>query len=84
MKEKLTILYNYLKNNDHMQDANRIAKILDEYDKNGDLSNQLNETTLMIRSYFMDFENGIVKIDEKAFSPKYSFEMFRHSSFYKN
>lgn len=38
MKEKLTILYNYLKNNDHMQDANRIAKILDEYDKNGDLS----------------------------------------------
>ena len=36
MKEKLTILYNYLKNNDHMQDANRIAKILDEYDKNGD------------------------------------------------
>ena len=32
----------------------------------------------------MDFENGIVKIDEEAFSPKYSFEMFRHSSFYKN
>ena len=38
MKEKLTILYNYLKNNDHMQDANRIAKILDEYDKNGDVA----------------------------------------------
>ncbi len=36
----------------------------------------------MIRSYFMDFENGIVKIDEEAFSPKYSFEMFRHSSFF--
>ena len=32
----------------------------------------------------MDFENGIVKIDEEAFSPKYCFEMFRHSSFYKN
>lgn len=46
-----------------------------------EIKNQLNETTLMIRSYFMDFENGIVKIDEEAFSPKYSFEMFRHSSF---
>ena len=38
MNETLTLLYNYLKNHDHMQDANRIAKILDEYDKNGDLS----------------------------------------------
>ena len=111
MKEKLTILYNYLKNNDHMQDANRIAKILDEYDKNGDLSElSIKKIKAMcnprylgnlyikefpdpykwwnflaeIRSYFMDFENGIVKIDEEAFSPKYSFEMFRHSSFYKN
>lgn len=32
----------------------------------------------------MDFENGIVKIDEESFGPGYSFEMFRHSSFYKN
>jgi hypothetical protein len=38
MKEKLTILYNYLESNNHMQDASRVAKILDEYDKNGVLS----------------------------------------------
>jgi hypothetical protein len=38
MKEKLTILYNYLESNNHMKDASRIAKILDEYDKNGGLS----------------------------------------------
>lgn len=38
MKEKITILYNYLESNNHMQDASRIAKILDEYDENGDLS----------------------------------------------
>jgi hypothetical protein len=38
MKEKLAILYNYLESNNHMQDASMIAKILDEYDKSGGLS----------------------------------------------
>ena len=38
MKEKITVLYNYLESNNHMQDAFRIAEILGEYDKNGNLS----------------------------------------------
>lgn len=32
----------------------------------------------------MDFENGIVKIEDESFCPGYSFEMFRHSTFYNN
>ncbi len=32
----------------------------------------------------MDFENGIIKVGDESFCPGYSFEMFRHSSFYKS
>lgn len=38
MKEKLSELYEYLINNDHTQDADRVKKILDEYTQNNDLS----------------------------------------------
>lgn len=32
----------------------------------------------------MDFENGIVKVEDELFCPGYTFETFCRSSFYKN
>ena len=38
MKEKISKLYEYLVNNDHIQDASRVEMILNEYIQNNSLS----------------------------------------------